>query len=50
MSLKNVFNDMGDDLRPQQQCPWETEDNGYRFQTKDLVSVLVVVGRLPECD
>ena len=35
------------DLRPHQQCPGETENDGYRFQTESRVSVLIEIGRLP---
>ena len=38
----------GDDLRPHKQCPWETEDNGHRFQAEDSVSNLEEVGRLAQ--
>jgi hypothetical protein len=40
---------LADDLRPHQQCPWETEDDGNRFQTISLVNILVEVGRLSKC-
>jgi hypothetical protein len=38
-----------DDLRPHQQRPWETEDDGNRLQTISWVNILVEVVRLPKC-
>ncbi len=29
--LEEGSREVGDDLRPHQQCPRETEDNGHRF-------------------
>jgi hypothetical protein len=37
------------DVRPHQQCPGKTENNGHRFQTESWVSILAEVGRLSWC-
>ena len=29
--LEEGSGEAGNDLRPHQQCPWETEDNGHRL-------------------
>lgn len=34
------------DLRPHQQCPGKTENNGHRFQAESRVGILVKVDRL----
>jgi len=36
-------------LRPHQQSPRKTENNGHRFKTEDPMTVLVEVHRLAEC-